>query len=349
VLALAELVGEFKDPEQRGALEGGVRWLLSEHRLAGEPLSGLYVGEAGVAVALLRAGQVLGAPDLIKAASKLGKWVATLPHETPCIFTGTAGRLRHHLMLWDETADPDHLHFAMAAGERLLSQAEPATGDGLSWVMPNGHGVGTANLGYAHGAAGIGDALLDLYDATHDARYLGAAAGAARWIAALARPTLDESLGGLNWARSESTPLTEGFWCHGAGGIGLFLLRASQFGILDGAMEMAHRAAFTVGRAVRWAMPIHCHGLAGNIDFLLDLYQATGDASYLAEARTLGRLMRAYATELNGMFVWGCETPTKFSSTYTVGFSGIAMCLLRLSDPARRPQQLTRPGFKYRP
>jgi tRNA A-37 threonylcarbamoyl transferase component Bud32 len=348
VLALAELVREFNDHEHRRVLEGGVRWLLSEQRLRGEPISGLYVGEAGVAIALLRAGQALNDPDIIQAASNLGRWVAGLPDSSPCMFVGTAGRLRHHLLLWDETEDPGHLRFAVAAGEQLLALAEPSAGNGLSWQAPNDFGVSAANLGYAHGAAGIGDALIDLYEATGDSKFLEAAAGAARWIAALAVPTTDEGSTGLNWARSERTPLTEGFWCHGAGGIGLFLLRASQFGILEGAFELAHRAALTVGRNVRWAMPIYCHGLAGNIGFLLDMYQATGDSRYWSEARSLGRILGTFATEINGLFVWGSEAPTKFTSVYTVGFSGIATCLLRLSNPERMPQQLSRAGFRYR-
>lgn len=348
VLALAELVLEFNDPAQRRALEGGVRWLLSEQRLAGEPVAGLYLGEAGVALALLRAGHALGDASLIEAASRLGKWVATLPHETPCLFTGTAGRLRHHLMLWDATSDPYMLRHASTCGERLLTQADTASNNGLSWLMPATHGTAQANIGYAHGAAGIGDALIDLYEATYDNRYLDAASAAGRWVAGLAKPILNETLDGLNWPRYENAGLNEGVWCHGAAGIGTFMLRAAQAGILDGAFEMAHRAAVTVAHSVRAASPIQCHGLAGNIGFLLDMHQATGDPSYLAEAESLAELMGSFAANIDGLLVFSGESPTKFTPAYTVGFSGIAMCLLRLADPARRPQQISRAGFKYK-
>lgn len=349
VLALAELLAEFNDTALRRALEGGVRWLLSGQRLSGEPMAGLYLGEAGVAISLLRAGQVLGEPSIIEAASSLGKWVATLPHETPCMFTGTAGRLRHHLILWDATSDPEHLRHAMDCGELLLSQANPDTNNGISWIMPGEHGPGAPNVGYAHGAAGIGDALIDLYDATKDDRYRDAVAGACRWIAGMASSIQNDELDCLNWPRTERSDLSEGFWCHGAAGIGTFMLRAARIGAVDGAFKMAHRAAITVARTVRWAMPIHCHGLAGNIGFLLDMHQATGDPSYLAEANSLGELMRSFSTEVDGLFVFACEAPNKFSPTYTIGFSGIAMCLLRLADPSRRPQQISRAGFEYRP
>ncbi|HZC18556.1 MAG TPA: protein kinase, partial [Rubrobacteraceae bacterium] len=59
VLALAELVGELGDPEHRSALAEGAYWLKGAPRLEGQPLPGLYVGEAGVGAALLRAGQIL--------------------------------------------------------------------------------------------------------------------------------------------------------------------------------------------------------------------------------------------------------------------------------------------------
>jgi tRNA A-37 threonylcarbamoyl transferase component Bud32 len=347
VLALAELVREFNDPLHRATLREGVRWLLSQERFGGEIGAGLYVGEAGVASALLRAGQVLHDHELITAASDLSKWVATLPHEAPDIFNGSAGRVRHHLFLWDETQDRDHLHFAIEAGERLLDMSMPAEKGGLKWPTPEEYGGGSF-VGYAHGAAGVGDALLDLYEATGDDRFLQAAIGAGRWLAQQAVPIDNEHVPGLHWPRLESGTLNEGFWCHGAAGIGGFFLHLANLQAMEEAREIAARAALTVARATRWAVPVQCHGLAGNIEFLLDMYQATEDSAFLAEAKSLARLLETFRAHEKGLLVWSADLPTRYSPDYTIGYSGIAMCLLRLADPGRLPRQLSRAGFRVR-
>jgi hypothetical protein len=160
VIALAELVAEFNEPAHRAALVEGAHWLAEARRPLGDPLPGLYVGEAGVGLAQLRAGQVLRDSALVAAAAKRGRWVATLPHSSPDLFTGTAGRLRFHLSLWGGTSDAAQLNYAIAAGEQLLVAADVAPGE-VRWTIPPGHGSlsDEAWLGYAHGAAGIGDGL----------------------------------------------------------------------------------------------------------------------------------------------------------------------------------------------
>lgn len=69
------------------------------------------------------------------------------------------------------------------------------------WIIPPGYESlsGTVNLGYAHGAAGIADTLLDLFEATGDRRFLEVARDAANWLARLATPALNDGTG-LIWA-----------------------------------------------------------------------------------------------------------------------------------------------------
>ena len=50
----------------------------------------------------------------------------------------------------------------------------------------------------------------------------------------------------------------------------------AQLDALPRAKEVATRAAQTVARGARWASPTQCHGLAGNIELLLDVFQVTG-------------------------------------------------------------------------
>lgn len=348
VLALAELVARLDIPEHRATLAEAVRWLQVAPRPGGDPLPGLYVGEGGIAVALLRAGQVLGNEQLIAAANERANWIATLPQSSPDLFNGSAGRIRMHLLLWDETGDPAHLHAARTAGESLLATAHEAGEGELRWTIPAGYSAMSNQnyLGYAHGAAGIGDCLLDLYEATQEERFKEAAAGAARWLKRQAIPVLSDR-SGLDWPSVEGVKgRGAGMWCHGATGVGRFMLRAMQMDLIPEAAELAERAARMVARGTRWSGPVHCHGLSGSIEFLLDMYQATHDRAYLAEAYSLGRLLQAFLVERDGLLVCSSESPTIFSQDYMIGYAGVAVCLLRLSEPEETPYQLSRRGFR---
>ena len=339
-------------------LAQAAHWLAGAPRAVGPILPGLYVGEAGLGAALLAAGQVLDDAALLALAATRGRWIATLPHTSPDLYHGTAGRLRFHLWLWDETGDPEHLDAALQAGNHLLAIAEDPGHGGVRWTIPPDYEAasGSAYLGYAHGTAGIADALLDLFKASADERFLATAQGAARWLARHARPVLDDD-SGLTWPGLTMHPLSPSlhlrvdteqgpFWCHGATGIGRFFLHAAELEAFPDAWEIAARAARFAARGARWSGATQCHGLAGNIEFLLDMAQATGDRAYLAEARSLARLLDAFAGEQDGLLVFPSEDPDCFSPDYMVGYAGIAVCLVRLSDPDLQRHQLSRRGFR---
>lgn len=344
VLALAELVAASGEPTHRAALGETARALAD----AGESsaLPGLYVGEAGVAAACLRAGQVLGDGCLVAAASARGAAVAAQPHGSPDLFHGTAGRLRFHLLLLDETGDDAALAAATAAGHVLLARAEPVADGGLHWRIPPGYGglSGNAYVGYAHGAAGIADALLELHDVTGETCFRDAAAETARWLTRLAVPWPD--------GRGAAWPVTEGgapaapFWCHGAAGVGRFLLAAAEAALVPRAEELAIAAAWAVAHGSRWAGPTQCHGLSGGIEYLLDVHRATGDRRWLDEARSLGRLLEAHLVETQGLLRTPPAAGTAFDADCVTGYGGAALCLLRLADPERRPHHLSRRGFR---
>ena len=347
VLALCELVAESRDPAKRETLEQAARWLTVAPAPPGQPPAGLYVGECGIAAALLRAGQVLEDPALVSAALERARDAARAEHRSPDLFNGTAGRLRTHLLLWDETGEPDQLEAARAAGDALLRSAEAAGRGELQWAIPSGHGEmsGKAPLGYAHGVAGIADALLDLLEVTGEDRLLGAAQGAARRLVRLGVPALDDE-SGLEWPQLEGGWPIGPMWCHGSTGIGRFFLHAGRIDAVPQALDVAQRAAASVARG-RSLGPVQCHGLAGSIEFLLDMYQFTGDPAHLREAHSLGRLLEGFRVERDGHLMWSSDRAEVLAPDYMVGYSGVAVCLLRLADAERRPHQLSRAGYRW--
>jgi lantibiotic modifying enzyme len=346
-LALAELVAEFDDARHGEALIEGAEWL--EHsKPVGAVLAGLYVGESGIAAALLRAGQILNRPDLVGKAANMAHVIAALPHASPDMFHGTAGRLRFNLLLWQETQDPEHLAHAVAAGEVLLRGSERIAAGQARWIIPPGYEdlSGDAYLGYAHGAAGIGDALLDLFLASGDDRFLEAAQSAAGWVVPMA---IRRSDNGLNWPVLDAYAdrPAGAFWCHGAAGIGRFFLHLHGADVFPGAFDIAEAAARTVAVASRRAGPTQCHGIAGNIEFLLDMYQQTRNDEFLNEAWYLARILETFSRERNGRLVWLSDAPRIVTPDYIVGYAGVAMCLLRLGSPDDRPHQLSMRGFRW--
>jgi serine/threonine protein kinase len=346
ILVLAELVAQFGEPEHRRVLREGVDWLYRSSPNAGPTLPGLYVGEAGVGAALLRAGQILDDHTLLAAALDRGREVATVPHSSPDLVNGTAGRLRYHLLLWNELGDAEQLRAAVAAGESLLATStQPGVGE-RCWRIPPDFQEASERVyvGYAHGAAGIADALLDLWTATHDERFLEAAREAGRWLLRLSYPAVGDELG-LSWPRNDQQAKCQAFWCHGSAGIGRFFLHAAQLGALPEAATIASRAARTVARGMRWAPSIQCHGISGNIEFLIDMFQVTGDRIWLTEAYAQARVLEAFSSEQDGVLVWPSDRPGA-APGYMVGYAGVAFTLLRLTDPERIPRLLDCPRFR---
>jgi lantibiotic modifying enzyme len=264
------------------------------------------------------------------------------------MFHGTAGRLRFNLLLWQETQEAKHLAYAVEAGEFLLRRSERLADGHLRWIIPPGYEdlSGDAYLGYAHGAAGIGDALLDLFLATGDDRFLEASQAAGRWLLGKAVRRSDS---GLNWPTLDAAAdrPAGAFWCHGAAGIGRFFLNLSAAGVFPDAFETARDAARTVSASSRRVGPTQCHGIAGNIEFMLDMYQMTRSDGFLNDALYLTRILETFSRERNERLVWLSDAPRIITPDYMVGYAGVAVCFLRLGSPDDRPHQLSVRGFRW--
>ncbi|MER7195573.1 lanthionine synthetase LanC family protein [Streptomyces flaveolus] len=350
ILALAELAQELRDPQHINVLHAAARTLDTMPAIPGDRPRGLYVGEMGIAAALLRAGQVLSDDELIQCATNRARaQPAAALDDSPDLFHGLAGRLRADLMLWDETSDGHNLDQAVHCGDTLLQQRQGAHGT-AHWRIPPGYGdlSGKTLLGYAHGAAGIADALLDLYETTGTPAYQGAAREAAGWITGQATPYLEDR-SGISWPTAEGGPAYPPFWCHGATGIGRMLLHARRLGLElePDPTATLRRVCRSVALGARWSGPTLCHGLAGNAEFLWDAGLALNDEDLLAQARELINILPAFAVNSPDGQAWISDPPHQITPDYLVGYAGIPTVLLRMARPRRR-HQLSPEGFRYR-
>lgn len=188
-LAYARLSGRIGRRADR-LLEQSVRWLL-EHRIARPSASSFSYavggdirpesarlawcyGDAGVALALLRAGQATRRSDWIALAVEIATRAALFDSERAGVRDaglchGSAGLMHIFNRLWQETSEPCFLAAAKRWLEATLAMREPGTGiAGFTSIRgPRREGPLTAvpDPGFLTGASGI---ALALHCACHD-------------------------------------------------------------------------------------------------------------------------------------------------------------------------------------
>ena len=322
VLVLSELV-RLGLSSQNELLAASAFRVIQDSRSQPRPLlPGFYVGQAGIAWAVLRAGVVVGEKRLITWARHQLAWSVAQPCTSPDVFHGAAGRLWIALQ-FRQLLEVKSLDGAIRRLRKQIVRTEREHG----WEIPVEYGGlgGDAYFGYAHGAAGIADVLLSA----------NVAAGTKTSAGILRRARTLHKLGyrhlksgrGRRWPVGMRDRTVAGpMWCHGSAGIGLFFLNLWKATADQQWLDAAESAGHTVLETGRWLGPSQCHGLSGSIEYLLDLYQATRANSWLRGAQVIGDTLFAS--------IGPNPTPLeKLGPGYMVGTSGIAAAVTRLNAP----------------
>lgn len=343
VLVLSELFATLNVEAWRKPLAEGATRLMEP--LSAQPKIGsLFLGEAGIALALLKAGDALGDKELEAAGLALAERVETLPCTTPDLIWGVAGRLKFHLWIWERTGDSRHLAAAQANATWLLThQITVEAHPGVFW-QDSASTDKYPYLGYGHGIAGIGDALLDLYTITRDPTLLTTIETIATTLSDRAETTFWGE--GVNWHNYLRDGVLLDRWCHGASGVGIFWNHLAQTTESATAFEMVQQAAYTVAYGSTYLSPCYCHGLVGSIELLLDVHQATGDHTPLVQAWRLWHLLDQFRIEGSHGVMWLNHHLKANDPGLMVGYGGVVLSLLRLLEPAR-PNLLTNKGIWY--
>jgi hypothetical protein len=333
LLSLAAIAEELHEDAHRNVVASAAAWLDAAPRPEGDLLGGLYVGEGGVAAALMRAGLLLGDQALIDSARQRSRDISLLPHRSPDLFNGSAGRARVHLWLAEALDDGDALDAARAAAAHLIANVTTVGPGRVCWELPSEFGGGR-QLGYAHGTAGIADVLLDVAEITGDDAALATALAASRWLIDQARPLHS---GAVAWPLESGERSWAPLWCHGSVGIGRLLVHLERSGLLEPAdrwlLAATGVAAARLGRSLG---PVACHGLAGSIDHLLDVHQVDPTGGHLAEAWSLAELLETFHVEsADGLLRCSSERPEICSPDLNVGYAGVAAVWLRVARPHR--------------
>jgi lantibiotic modifying enzyme len=276
---------------------------------------------------------VLGCEEARRGAREiLGAWRDRRAAATDWdLIGGCAGTVSAVVALADMLEDASLLEFAVTVGDELLAAAE-RTAVGSLWPNPTRpweHGL----CGLAHGAAGIGHALVELWAATGEPRFRDAGVAAfdyeRSWFAGRDGTWPDLRGIGRRAGRDVPAPVSN-TWCQGAPGIALSRLRAAALlrseamrEEADAALALTRRHVAELGSLAPDDFSL-CHGAAGAADVLL----CGGDG---ALARRIGDV----GMERHHLAATGFPCGVRHGETQGlfIGLAGIGLFYLRLSDP----------------
>jgi type 2 lantibiotic biosynthesis protein LanM len=229
------------------------------------------------------------------------------------IIAGSAGCIGALLSLYHCRPSEKILAVARQCGERLLERAQTMP-RGIAWSKKLG--------GFAHGAAGIAWALLELAAATGEEKFRAAALEAIEYDRSLFSKDHD------NWLDLREDGVCATAWCHGAPGIGLARLSALRHfndATMHGEISIAVEATLRSGLGGSHCL---CHGDMGNVLFLMEAseFVAANDQDRARDvANAIARRIPHSGPEALGLMT---------------GLAGIGYGFLRLSNPEQAPSVL---------
>ncbi|HEX2076224.1 MAG TPA: PqqD family peptide modification chaperone [Longimicrobium sp.] len=370
----------------RRVAEGAVAHALAQP-VAPRTAFGFHGGQVGTAYAAARAGIVLDRGDLVEAAARvLAPLAGSEADEAGLdVIAGAAGAIPALLSLGEVLDRGFVTRMAAALGESVIARVQVEPG-GWAWGEPVQALHARHLCGVAHGASGMGHALMELYHATGDARCRYGAEQAFAYERQFFDPAEE------NWLdlrhplvgdlRSEERraelrarvlagepgvpyqPRFTSAWCQGAPGIAMTRLRAWEVTGRALYRDEARAGLAATLRSVEGGRETlsHslCHGLSGNAVALLHGACTLGRPELREAAERVGR-EGAERFEQAGV-PWPCGTvggaadPGLMLGEAGIGWFHLRLCaddvppvLLPTSPlPAAAERAATRPAAEAR-
>jgi type 2 lantibiotic biosynthesis protein LanM len=267
-------------------------------------------GLGSIIYALTRVGKLLDEEAVLEtaqAAAALANLHSFDGDSSLDIFNGRAGAILGLLSLYEIKRDPVLLETAVCFGNRIPKSYEPSTD----------------RIGFAAGPAGLAHALLRLYTATNEQRFLNSAQELmpACW--------LEQHRGALDVS-----------WRTGCAGIGLAGL--DTLAALD-----RNKAHSTVETALGLCLSASlsgpdqvCSGIAGRLDFLAEAAERGYGSHLLTAARKQAGACIIRAQRNSGFYLHPHLPAGAFLPGFYEGLAGIGYEFLRLAFPGKLPSVL---------
>lgn len=297
----------------------GAEWLVDS--VPGANTAGLFMGNAGIALALSVAGRRLRLEDLVQQSrSFLSAAIEAIDDDD--LFGGRAGVVYAGCMISEILDEKWPLEMVGSMALRMLDSAECIEGV-LCWNTA-AESKDSPYLGAAHGTAGIALALgtWGRMAASEEAEMCARAAFASLFDAG--RSVDGETL--RVRADFESDVASVDAWCHGPAGYLWCMLQT--FGDDPSLRNEIDWAVSAFATSLPVGNPTYCHGLSGQ----MELWRMLSDIprfSRRAESRTseLYHALRLMHRRLQGFSVWGSEESQIVTPDLWVGFLGPATAL----------------------
>ncbi|MGD8778119.1 MAG: lanthionine synthetase LanC family protein [Ignavibacteria bacterium] len=351
-LFLIELFKFTNDEKVKDCIKGALTYAFDKGKELNKNSFGFHSGRIGIAYALFNAGKAFNNEELLKEAIELIEPMSDYTEKDYGIdvIGGAGGAIQPLLRMYEHLNDDAFLNLAVKLGDNLINIANMEPG-GFSWGGSNSNY--RSLCGYAHGAAGIGHALLELYNFTLDGKYLFAFERSVdyenqfysdenlNWpdfrYSELSEYIYEERVEELKEVlRQNSLPPYEikymNAWCHGSPGIALNRLRAFELLGDDKYKSDAINAikgtvkSFTSSNRHNYSL---CHGIGGNSDALIYGGRLLGSLEYIEKAK--GLALKGIESYEEKNIPWPCGTMGSVSDpSLMLGEAGIGYYLLRL-------------------
>lgn len=292
-------------------------WMIG-HKITPKAYApGLYAGMSGIAWCLLEMGKCTEGEEVLH-----GTFDHKLLNHSSDIFYGIAGWGLACLRFFVATGKQLYLDQARFAGQQLLKTCQESP-EGCYW--PSSEEI---PLGFAHGSSGIAVFLLYLYLVTQEEELLATGQRGLQFDLQHAVTTKD---GGLSWRKSThgDSPISS-YWESGSAGVGMAVLRYWRLLDSDRYWSILEQIFVDADRKYT-VLPGMFMGLAGLGDFLMDMYEATGDARFLRSAYKVAEGIMQFQVERRRGIAFPGDSISRLSCSYANGGAGIAVFLNRLS------------------
>ena len=315
------------------------------HAMANPPNHriGVFNGISGLVYVLTHLSQLWNQPELLKKAILLARHADSMIREDRDfdVLSGVAGVIPVMMGL-ARLAPGVGLGSAHRCADRLLAHAERGE-RGWSWPLPRPED-GVANFtGFAHGAAGIGWALISLGQAS--ARPDCVEAGRQAFAYEAQHYDAEQQ----DWydlrtsiiARARGRRHFANVWCNGSAGIGLSRIACwAMLGKQDDAL--LRDASLALSATLRTFHQVGndslCHGRCGNAELFLRFALLNDAPAFQLEANVQAQV-QWNDLDQHGRLAPG-DPAQELYPGLMLGLSGLGMHFLRLAHPDRIPSPL---------
>lgn len=297
---------------------------------------GLSRGRASLIYSLYANARLLQERRLLDIADSFVDCTTTEKDNKDSIYDllgGSAGELLALLRLYDESGKTEALNEAKKLGDYLIDAGFTREDGSLVW-----HGISKIPLaGMAHGAAGIGYALGELFRVSGETIYCNASLSAFRYEGTIYS---NEKKGWPDFRDDVALSGDQVFpcaWCHGGAGIGLSRLGVyTHMGNASIEKEIGH-AVQQVRLHPDFGRDSLCCGILSRVEFLVKAGCLLGDRTLTREGHRMAERCIARARAMGGYSCLENVPRSVIVPGLFSGLAGIGYELLRLLEPDAIP------------